>query len=182
MTPEEHLAKADEYMKEAAALLGAEAAMHRKMLEQYKEGFPATEGQIEEASYVKKMRLHCEGYIKKAEALATEAEKFADYHREQAAELRTPAVKMPVTAGEHLAKAEEYAKKAATYRAEAAMHRKMLADFRGQAATERADEDPGDKEMRIHREGFINKAEALATEAENFADFHRMRAAELQEK
>lgn len=180
-TSEDHLAKADTYRKEAA-VYRAEAAMHRKMLEQYKEGFPATEGKIDEDTYVKKMRVHCEGYINKAEALATEAEKFADYHREQAADLRAPGLKAPVTPGDHLARAEEYRKKAAAYRAEAAMHRKMLADFRALAVTERADEDPGRKAMRIHCEGFINKAEELATEAGNFADFHRMRAAELKGK
>jgi hypothetical protein len=180
-TPEEYLATAEEYKKKAAAYR-EEAAAHRKMLEQYKEFLPSPEGQIGEDSYVKKMRVHCEGYINKAEALATEAEKFADFHRERAAELRTPAVKLPVTRKDHLAKAEEYRKKAAGYRAEAAAHLKMLADYRGQAKTERADEDPEHKEMRIHCEGYINKAESLAAEAEHFAEFHGMRAAELQGK
>lgn len=180
-TPEEYLATAESYKKKAAAYR-TEAAAHRKMLEQYKEGFTATEGQLAEDSYVKNMRLHCEGYINKAEALATEAEKFADFYRERAAELRLPAAKLPVTSKDHLAKAEEYSKKAATYRAEAAAHQKMLADFRGRAQVERPDEGPERREMRIHCEGFIEKAEALATEAENFADFHRLRAAELQGK
>lgn len=180
-TPDEYLVKAEDYKKKAAAYR-AEAVAHRKMLEQYKEGFPATEGQLEEDSYVKKMRLHCEGFISKAEALATEAEKFGDFYRERAAELRTPAAKVLVTPKEHMAKAEEYSKKAAAYRADAAAHQTMLADFRGQAKTARPDEDPERREMRIHCEGFISKAEALATEAEHFAEFHRLRAAELQGK
>lgn len=180
-TPEEYLATAENYKKKAAAYR-AEAAAHRKMLEQYKEGFTATEGQIAEDPYVKNMRLHCEGYISKAEALATEAETSADFYRAGATELRTPAAKLPVTSKEHLAKAEEYSKKAVAYRSEAAAHQKMLADFRGIALVERPDENPERREMRLHCEGFINKAEALAKEAENFAVFHRMRAAELQGK
>jgi hypothetical protein len=181
-TPEEYLATADEYKKKAAAYR-AEAAAHRKMLEQYKEGFPAVEGQLDEDSYVKKMRLHCEGFINKAEALATETEKFGDFYRERAAELRTPAVKLPVTPKEHLAKAEEYKKKAAAYRTEAAAHRKTLEEYiQNFPRDERVDEDPYLKKVRILREGYINKTEALATEAENFADFHRARAAELRGK
>lgn len=180
-TPEEYLATAEEYKKKAAASR-AEAAAHRKMLEQYKEGFTAVEGQLEEDSYVKNMRLHCEGYINKAEALAIEAETFADFYRARATELRTPAAKLPVTPKEHLAKAEEYGKKAAAYRSEAATHQKMLADFRGSAQLERPDEGPERREMRIHCERFIDKAEALAKEAEHFAEFHRTRAAELQGK
>ena len=41
-----------------------------------------------ENAYVKKMRIHCEGYIKNADALATDAEKFAEYHRLRAGELK----------------------------------------------------------------------------------------------
>lgn len=99
--------------------------------------------------------------------------------------VRTPtpaAVKIAVTSEHHLARAQEYKKKAAAYRAEAAVHHKMLADFIGQAKTERPDEDPERKEMRIHCQSYIEKAEALAGEAEKFADFHRMRAAELKGK
>ncbi len=91
-------------------------------------------------------------------------------------------IKIAVTPADHLALAKEYAAKAATYRKEAAVHRKMLDEYLSQAVTERAEIDPGRKQMRAHCQGYIDKAEALAVEAEKFADFHRMRAAELQGK
>lgn len=96
-----------------------------------------------------------------------------------------PAAMVAKTPGEHLAKAEEYQRKATAYRAEAALHRKMLEKFIDEYNSigfERVDEDPYLTNMRVHCEGYISKAEALAKEAEKFADFHRMRAAELKGK
>jgi hypothetical protein len=92
------------------------------------------------------------------------------------------AAKIAVTAEDHLAKAEEYKKKAAAYRAEATVHYKMLAAYKGEAKDTYGNEDPKHAEMRIHCEGYISKAEALAIEAEKFADFHRTWAAEMQGK
>ncbi|MCC6128970.1 MAG: hypothetical protein IT186_03495 [Acidobacteria bacterium] len=96
-----------------------------------------------------------------------------------------PAAKVAKTPGEHLAKAEEYKRKATVYRAEAALHQKMLEKFIDEynsVGVERVDEDPYVTKMRVHCEGYISKAEALAIEAEAFANFHRMRAAELKGK
>lgn len=86
-TPQDHLALAEEYRKKAAAYR-AEAEMHRQMLEEYKKGVatgPA--GKAPENPYLKKMKAHCEGYIKKAEEMAKDADGFAQYHRWRAAEL-----------------------------------------------------------------------------------------------
>lgn len=93
-------------------------------------------------------------------------------------------VKLPETPQEHLAMSEEYKKKAVTYREEAAFHRKMLADYKAQVRPDprQAFENPYVKKMRIHCEAYIKDAEALAADAEKFADFHRLRAAELQGK
>lgn len=93
----------------------------------------------------------------------------------------SPSAKREMTPEEHLAKAAEYEKKAATYRAEAVAHSKMLEEYRN-AGAERPDEDPYVTKMRIHCGGYSSKAEALATEAQSFADLHRKRAAELQGK
>jgi hypothetical protein len=62
------------------------------------------------------------------------------------------------------------------------MHRKMLEDYKELFLGERVDEDPFVTKMRIHCEGYIKDAEALAADAQKFADFHRMRAGELQGK
>ncbi len=86
MTPEQHLAKAKEYREKAAAYR-AEAAVHHKMIEQATQE-SSSDARVEEDSNVRKTRIHCEAYITKAEALATEAEKFADFHRMRAAELQ----------------------------------------------------------------------------------------------
>lgn len=83
-TSEEHLAKAAEYAKKATGYR-AEAAVHQKMLAEYR-GQAVSEG--DSGNDRKAMQVHCEGYFKKAEALAIEAEKFSDYHRMRAAELK----------------------------------------------------------------------------------------------
>lgn len=96
-----------------------------------------------------------------------------------------PSIKVAKTPEEHLARAAEYKKKATGYRAEAAVHYKMLEKYIEEynaLGAERVDEDPYVTKMRVHCEGYISKAEALAIEAEKFADFHRMRAAELKGK
>lgn len=93
-------------------------------------------------------------------------------------------VKLPETPLEHLAMSDEYKKKAATYRDESAFHRKMLADYKAQVRPDprQAFENAYVRKMRIHCEGYIKDADALAADAEKFAEFHRLRAAELQGK
>ncbi|MBL8112935.1 MAG: hypothetical protein JNK60_08635 [Acidobacteria bacterium] len=90
-------------------------------------------------------------------------------------------VRLPETPAEHLAMSEEYTRKAATYREEAAFHRKMLADYKAQVRPDprHAFENTYVKKMRIHCEGYIKNADALATDAEKFAEYHRLRAGEL---
>lgn len=85
-----------------------------------------------------------------------------------------------MTVEQHLAKMKEYKGKAAAYRAEAAAHHKMLEKTIQENVTEGGEENIYITKMKAHCSGFIDKAEALATEAEKFADFHRMRAAELK--
>ena len=91
------------------------------------------------------------------------------------------APKVAVTAEDHLAKAAEYRKKAASYREEAAMHRKMYADYKMTVAINpKAPENPWLRKMREHCDRYIKDAEALAVDAEKFAEYHGFRAAELQ--
>jgi len=88
-TAEEHLARATMY-KEKAAAARREAEEHRKMLADYKaRQSPALETKLGQAPpWVKKMRQHCERYIKAAEALAVEADQFAEFHRMRGEEMR----------------------------------------------------------------------------------------------
>ena len=85
-TPKEYLAKAEEYTKKAAAYR-AEAAAHREMLEEWEGALRGTPRPDEDPDLTK-MRIHCKGYIKDAETLAVDAEKFADLYRMQAAALQ----------------------------------------------------------------------------------------------
>jgi hypothetical protein len=88
-TPSEHQALAEGYRKKAATYR-EEATTHRQMLESYKKQVtnPPDVKSGRENTWVKKMRLHCEEYIRDADKLATDADKFADFHRMRAAELK----------------------------------------------------------------------------------------------
>lgn len=102
-----------------------------------------------------------------------------------AAKVEVVRLPIPTTPEEHMAMAGEYAKKAATYRAEVAFHQKMLEDYKktvAQGPAGKVPENPYIVNMRKHCEAYIRDAEALAVDAEKFAEFHRMRAAELQGK
>lgn len=91
--------------------------------------------------------------------------------------------KAPLTVEEHLALVERYRRKAAEYRKEADEHRRMLAGYRRDAAVfpnKSGREFPWFTKLRQRCEGYIQRADALADEAERFAEFHRMRARELQ--
>ena len=91
--------------------------------------------------------------------------------------------KPPLTIEGHLALVERYKRRAAEYRQEAGDHRKMLAGYRRDAAVfpnKTGREFPWFTKLRQHCEGYIQRADALAHEAERFAEFHRMRARELQ--
>ena len=96
----------------------------------------------------------------------------------------TSSVKAPDTPEEHQALADGYRKKAAAYREDAVTHRQMLDKYKQQMATpvdaKAGRENPWIKKMRVHCEQYIRDAEKLATDAEKFAEYHGMRAAELQ--
>lgn len=94
---------------------------------------------------------------------------------------------VPQTPEEHLARAAEYKEKAAAYRREADDHRKMLADYKAKQLppgleTKLGHEPPWVKKMRKHCESYITAAERMAVEAEQFAEFHRMRGEEMRGK
>lgn len=85
-TADEHLTMSDSY-KQKASGYRQDAEMHRSMLADYKKG--AVGGQKgSENPWVKTMRLHCETYIKDAEKLATDADKFTEFHAMRAKEMQ----------------------------------------------------------------------------------------------
>ena len=86
---------------------------------------------------------------------------------------------MPQTADEHAAMAESYSKKAASYRQDAEMHKQMLAEYQKGAAHIKG-ENPWLTKMRAHCEKYVVDANALAADADKFAEFHTMRAKELR--
>lgn len=86
-TPEEHDAMAESYRKKAASYR-EEAAFHRKMFIDYKARVAVIPKSSMENPFIRKMREHCEVFIKDAERLAVDADKFAEYHHFRAEELR----------------------------------------------------------------------------------------------
>jgi len=89
-TPDEHLARAATYQEKAGAYR-KEAAEHRKMFADYERqtGNPAQQSKVgRELPWIAKMRKHCDEYIKDAEKLAADAERFAEFHRMRAEEAR----------------------------------------------------------------------------------------------
>ncbi len=101
-------------------------------------------------------------------------------------ELVVPAaVKVPQTAEDHTAMAKTYLNKAIQYRQDAKFHRGMLADYI-KANASPLKTQPGEKswvkKMRSHCEKYIKDAEALAAEADQFAQYHKMRGEELEGK
>jgi hypothetical protein len=88
-TPDEHLARAAKYQEKAAAYR-KEAAEHRKMFADYKQPADAAHESKtgHESAWVAKMRKHCDEYAKDADKLAADAERFAEFHRMRAEEMR----------------------------------------------------------------------------------------------
>ena len=98
--------------------------------------------------------------------------------------MHTQEMKAPQSAQEHKDRAAEYEKKAAEYRKDIAAHRKMLTDYSKTVAQapKTTIENAYIRKMRLHCEKYIKAAEALATEAEEMAKFHELRAKELEGK
>ena len=85
-TAQEHRERAEQNQNKAAEYR-KEAAAHRKMLTDYSKTVAKNPKDTGENPYIKKMRLHCEKYIKAAEALAQEADEMAKYHTMRAKEM-----------------------------------------------------------------------------------------------
>lgn len=94
--------------------------------------------------------------------------------------------KVPTTVEGHMALAKQYQDKAATYRAEAKTHREMAAGYKRSALTSHTVAH-GEKDAKVekavaHCDAIATAAEKLAVENEKAADYHTLRAKELQGK
>jgi hypothetical protein len=84
-TAKDHREMAEHYQK-VAAQTREDIEMHKKMLADFNQATVKTP-KTGENPYSKKMRLHCDKYIKASEALAAEADASAKFHDLRAKEL-----------------------------------------------------------------------------------------------
>ena len=98
--------------------------------------------------------------------------------------LASAETKMPESPADHLALAKTYQEKAAAYRKEAADHRAMADAYKKTVPgpTKTGGENPGAKKMEKHCRAIATDADKLATDAEQAAEYHTLRAKELQGK
>jgi len=91
--------------------------------------------------------------------------------------------KLPTTAAEHEALAKQYREQAAQYKKVADDHRAMAttAAARAHSASKGGGISTGDK-LQKHCETIAKDADKLATDVEKAADYHTLRAKELQGK
>ena len=91
--------------------------------------------------------------------------------------------KVPTTAAEHEAMAKQYKEESAQFKKVADDHRAMAAAY---AATHQPTNGPtpntGTVKMKKHCEAIAKDADRLASDAEKAADYHTLRAKELQGK
>lgn len=85
-TAKDHYELAERYQKKAAEYR-AEIEMHKKMLAEYIKGVAKNPKDPGENHFIKKMRLHCEKYIRAAENLEREAAEMAKFHTFRAREM-----------------------------------------------------------------------------------------------
>src|SRR5678815_5039083 len=78
-TAQEHRDIAKQYQEKADAYR-KEAETHKKMLEEYSKTVARNPKDTGENAYIKKMRVHCQKYVRAAESLAQEADEMAKYH------------------------------------------------------------------------------------------------------
>jgi hypothetical protein len=91
--------------------------------------------------------------------------------------------KLPETVAEHQAMAKQYQDKAAEYRKEAAFHKEMADEYKKTIAPGgKSGPNPWAVKMEKHCRAIIADAEKMAADADKMAEFHAMRAKELQGK
>lgn len=97
---------------------------------------------------------------------------------------RAQEVHVPTTAAEHLALAKSYQEKAAAYRKEAAYHRQMAEAYKKSipGPSKSGQPNPWAVKMDKHCAMLAKDAEKLAVDSEKSAEYHTLRAKELEGK
>jgi hypothetical protein len=93
--------------------------------------------------------------------------------------------KVPSTVEDHLALAKQYREKAQVAKKDATEHREMAEQAHKASLNAHKDQGQGDpsvKKMEKHCAAIAAKSDALATAQEKAADYHELRAKELQGK
>jgi hypothetical protein len=85
-TADDHRKLAEQYDHKAAEAR-ADIAAHKKMLAEFSKRVAQNPKTTTENPYLRKMRLHCEKYIRATEAMAREADAMAQFHRFRAREV-----------------------------------------------------------------------------------------------
>lgn len=91
-------------------------------------------------------------------------------------------VKLPETAADHEALAKQYKEEAAQYRKVVGEHQAMAAAYAKAHPDPKAGKNPWNAKMQKHCEALAKDAEKLAVDADKAADYHTLRAKELQGK
>ena len=91
-------------------------------------------------------------------------------------------VKLPQTAADHEALAKQYKEDATQYRKIVADHQAMAAAYAKAHPDTKVGKNPWNLKMQKHCEALAKDAEKLAVDAEKTADYHLLRAKELQGK
>jgi hypothetical protein len=91
--------------------------------------------------------------------------------------------KVPTTTAEHEALAKQYTDQAAAYKKVADEHRAMAAAYaKSHPDTKGGLKNPWNQKMQKHCEALAKDADKLAADSTKAAEFHTMRAKELQGK
>ncbi len=91
--------------------------------------------------------------------------------------------KVPTTVAEHEALAKQYKDQAAQYKKVAEEHKAMAAAYaKAHPDAKGGAKNPFNEKMQKHCKALATDAEKLAADADKAADFHTMRAKELQGK
>ena len=92
-------------------------------------------------------------------------------------------MKLPMTAAEHEAMAKSYKEQAAQYKKVADDHRAMAEAYKkAHPDAKGGAKNPFNEKMQKHCAALAKDADKLAADAEKAADYHTMRAKELQGK
>jgi hypothetical protein len=91
-------------------------------------------------------------------------------------------VKVPQTSADHEALAKQYKDQAVGYRKVSAEHVAMAAAYGKQHPDPKAGKNPWNEKMQKHCAALAKDADKLAADADKAADYHLLRAKELQGK